>query len=521
VQQRAHGADVGHAFMVAQAAPQGEPNEHGRRPVHEKGKAKSIGQPGGKPQGKPNRAGQNAEREPELSAKPAAKTEFRPAANPHERAAPYQASGQRGNEVHQRSEIKRGEEPREYPAAAQKEAPAAGRRQKSGHKNAEQVRPESGKPNRVKESVKPAPQKIQKVEQNRERQPSAKAAGKSVQQPANKASKTAQQPAPNSERAAAPPPPTKPRSASAFISRQGEKPVQGLNEIRRSRQEVRQGNRVVIREGDRTIERENNRAIIRHSESDRFAVGARQVDVEHRNDQTVTIVVRPNGVRIISTTDRYGHLIRRVRQDPNGQEIVIIDDSRWSPSRRDEMFVDVPPPRIYDRDRDFVDADRADRRRLYQILTAPPIERLQGRYTVDQVRYSYPLREYMPRVDLDIHFDTGSWQLTPDQVDRLSEIADALKEAIDHNPREVYLIEGHTDAVGSWEDNLSLSDRRAEAIAVALTHQFHVPPENLVTQGYGEQYLKVQTQGPSRANRRVSVRRITPLIERAESQGRR
>ena len=39
-----------------------------------------------------------------------------------------------------------------------------------------------------------------------------------------------------------------------------------------------------------------------------------------------------------------------------------------------------------------------------------------------------------------------------------------------------------------------------------------IPPENLTTQGYGEQYLKVPTQGPERLNRRVTVRRITPLL---------
>ena len=75
------------------------------------------------------------------------------------------------------------------------------------------------------------------------------------------------------------------------------------------------------------------------------------------------------------------------------------------------------------------------------------------------------------------------------------------------------MIEGHTDAIGTPDDNLSLSDRRAETVAVALTEQFQVPPENLVTQGYGEQYLKVPTHGPERANRRVAVRRITPLID--------
>jgi outer membrane protein OmpA-like peptidoglycan-associated protein len=51
-------------------------------------------------------------------------------------------------------------------------------------------------------------------------------------------------------------------------------------------------------------------------------------------------------------------------------------------------------------------------------------------------------------------------------------------------------------------------------VAVALTERFQVPPENLVTQGYGEQDLKVQTEGASRTNRRVSIRRITPLIDR-------
>lgn len=74
------------------------------------------------------------------------------------------------------------------------------------------------------------------------------------------------------------------------------------------------------------------------------------------------------------------------------------------------------------------------------------------------------------------------------------------------------LIEGNTDAVRNDVDNLSLSNRRAESIAVALTNQFAIPPENLTTQGYGKQFLKVPTDGPERGNRRVAVRRITPLL---------
>ena len=51
-----------------------------------------------------------------------------------------------------------------------------------------------------------------------------------------------------------------------------------------------------------------------------------------------------------------------------------------------------------------------------------------------------------------------------------------------------------------------------QAAAELLTQQFGVPAENLTSQGYGEQYLKEQTQGPSVINRRVTIRNITPLL---------
>jgi len=274
---------------------------------------------------------------------------------------------------------------------------------------------------------------------------------------------------------------------------------------------VRDGNRTIITEGDRTIVRDGDRRFIRHNEADRFAIDARDVRVSRRGNDTVSIIVRPDGSQIVTTTDRYGRLLRRVRRD-NGRDVVIIDNRYRGP--RQDFFVNVPPPRWQGpRERYILDADRASRDAIFTIFAAPPIERVDRRYTLEEVRYSEPLRAYMPRVDLDVHFETGSWQLGPEQIDRLAEIADGIKQAVSRNPREVFLIEGHTDAVGEPEDNLSLSDRRAEAVAVALTEQFQVPPENLVTQGYGEEYLKVETDGPSQENRRVAVRRITPLID--------
>jgi outer membrane protein OmpA-like peptidoglycan-associated protein len=92
-------------------------------------------------------------------------------------------------------------------------------------------------------------------------------------------------------------------------------------------------------------------------------------------------------------------------------------------------------------------------------------------------------------------------------------VADALQHILSRHPDEMFLIEGHTDAVGNDVDNLSLSDRRAESVAVILSNMYQIPPENVVTQGYGSQYMKIPTDGPSRENRRVTVRRITPLLQ--------
>ena len=91
-------------------------------------------------------------------------------------------------------------------------------------------------------------------------------------------------------------------------------------------------------------------------------------------------------------------------------------------------------------------------------------------------------------------------------------VADAIRRALSRNPDEIFLIEGHTDAVGPEVDNLTLSDRRAETVATILTERFGVAAENLTTQGYGEQYLKVNTQEPHEENRRVTIRNITPLL---------
>jgi OOP family OmpA-OmpF porin len=287
-----------------------------------------------------------------------------------------------------------------------------------------------------------------------------------------------------------------------------------LDQVRGERRETREGNRVMIQEQNRTIIREGGHTIIRHDDIDRFRYGARDVHVVRRGNETETIIIRPDGARIVTIVDANGHMLRRFRRMPDGREIVLIDNRYRGRPGGFGFMLNLPPPIVHiPRERYIVDADRADEALLYETLIAPPVMAIERPYTLDEIRYNYALRERMPRIDLDtITFDTGSWEVTPDQARLLEPIAEAMRRAIRRNPDEIYLIEGHTDAVGSDIDNLSLSDRRAETVAEILTQDFGIPPENLTTQGYGEQYLKVPTQGPERRNRRVTVRRITPLL---------
>ena len=68
----------------------------------------------------------------------------------------------------------------------------------------------------------------------------------------------------------------------------------------------------------------------------------------------------------------------------------------------------------------------------------------------------------------------------------------------------------------SDNSNLVLSDKRAATVARILTEFYDVPAENLVTQGYGERYLKVKTEAAEKINRRVTIKRITSLITVAD-----
>ena len=309
-----------------------------------------------------------------------------------------------------------------------------------------------------------------------------------------------------------------------------------LKDVTRQRRERKlEGGRVVIEESDnRSIERDGGKVIIRNDETERLKGASSDFRVEKgEGGKSRTIIKRSDGVEIITIKDENNHLLRRIKRFPDGREKILINneykhEGRYRDRRRHrdgrgdgggggggfEFYLELPEVVLnIPQDEYFVDADDASGEEIEQALSAEPVEDIEGDYTLDEIRYNRGLRQRLRRVNLDsINFEFGAWDIRQEQVGNLQEVADAIKNILRRNPDEVFLVGGHTDAVGSDEDNLSLSDRRAETVARVLTDEFGVPPENLVTQGYGEQDQLIATTEPEIRNRRVEFMRITPFL---------
>jgi len=326
--------------------------------------------------------------------------------------------------------------------------------------------------------------------------------------------------------AEAPPPPTsdeEAREEAQPAEVQSLRAEEGRRVERPDRERVRrerpEGVDVLREIGDRFVIQLNNQIVVQSDDRGRIESNAEEVYYEELpRGRTRETIVRPNGVQVVTIYDRYGDVVRRSRIMPDGREYVLVyaerDDREERRSWRDPGQ-DLPPLRLrIPRDEYILEAGRVqDPNVYYDFFEQPPVERIQRLYTVDEVRYSARVRDIARRVEMDtITFDFGSASISESAIPQLQGVAGAMERMLDENPAETFLIEGHTDAVGSDQANLALSDRRAESIATALTDVFGIPPENLVTQGYGERYLKINTEEAERANRRVVMRRITPLV---------
>jgi OmpA-OmpF porin, OOP family len=111
-----------------------------------------------------------------------------------------------------------------------------------------------------------------------------------------------------------------------------------------------------------------------------------------------------------------------------------------------------------------------------------------------------------PRFDLLVNFEFDSDRLTEAAKENLDQFAMAVKD-----PRlkgQSFEIDGHTDATGTEEYNLGLSERRASSVVAYLAAQ-GVDASQLIARGLGKSRPRVADPF-SAENRRVE----TYLLER-------
>ncbi|MHC8314057.1 OmpA family protein [Pseudomonas sp. LB3P31] len=165
-----------------------------------------------------------------------------------------------------------------------------------------------------------------------------------------------------------------------------------------------------------------------------------------------------------------------------------------------------------------VDADRLDG---YYRLGEPLAlgwglyrgERLRERVLATIAGHRYPELAPTPagnprpvRLDSLSLFSTGSAQLRPESTKVLIDALVGIKA----QPGWLIIIAGHTDAVGSDEQNLKLSRARAAAVHEWMQRMGGIPDSCFAVQGFGKSQpiASNDTEAGRSANRRVEIRLV-------------
>ena len=108
----------------------------------------------------------------------------------------------------------------------------------------------------------------------------------------------------------------------------------------------------------------------------------------------------------------------------------------------------------------------------------------------------------LPRFDFNVTFDPDTSVIRPQSYAVIGRIADALSD-----PRLLpyaFLVINHTEATGARAANLTLSQRRADAIRTVLASSFKISARRLQALGLGEEQLESGRPG-SQAGVRAQI----------------
>lgn len=126
----------------------------------------------------------------------------------------------------------------------------------------------------------------------------------------------------------------------------------------------------------------------------------------------------------------------------------------------------------------------------------------------EAVSKSFSKTKPKPRTQiLNIQFDSGKWEIRPQDYPQLGELGKALQGGL---VNATLRVEAYTDNVGDRSHNQWLSQQRANAVRDFLISHYGIEGRRLKAKGYGEDHpLATNRTSAGRAtNRRVEVRRV-------------
>ncbi|MGI9511981.1 MAG: OmpA family protein [Anderseniella sp.] len=271
---------------------------------------------------------------------------------------------------------------------------------------------------------------------------------------------------------------------------------------------------------DRVARRDQNRGERREDRLDARALLRDRRDVRDLNDRQLQRRIKSardllsSGSLRAGQSQRLRDLLREARREKRRRLIASRAHRRERLRRNNnQIIIQIPPVRIGPA-RDDIAAAEADDELLEQQLVAPPRRRIERKFSRQDFRSGRPSsRNSMPAIEVDtIRFGFNESFVREEEIPQLERIGEIIERIVAANPDEVFLIEGHTDAVGSAAYNLGLSSKRANAVRDAMLQFFNIERINIETVGYGEEFLKIETEEEEAENRRVTIRRITPLL---------
>jgi outer membrane protein OmpA-like peptidoglycan-associated protein len=116
----------------------------------------------------------------------------------------------------------------------------------------------------------------------------------------------------------------------------------------------------------------------------------------------------------------------------------------------------------------------------------------------------------LPQLIAEIQFDDDAAVVRPDSYRVLGRIADTLTDPSLLGYK--FLIVGHTVATGRRDNNLTLSQRRADVIRDVLINTFKISPKRLQAVGLGEEQLLDSARPAAAVNQGLHLMTVGKMI---------